>query len=84
MNKPSDPAFQIDKNSNLAELIEKYPEANEMLFEYGLYCGACFASGFDTLEQGAQLHGMTPDDVDELVQYLKANLASNAEMELNK
>ncbi|MPM87834.1 hypothetical protein SDC9_134934 [bioreactor metagenome] len=72
----------INKNSNLAELIQKNPDANELLLEYGLYCGNCFAAGFDTLEQGAQLHGMTDEEVEELVEYLNANLSTAEDLEL--
>jgi hybrid cluster-associated redox disulfide protein len=72
----------LDKSTNLAQLIAENPDANELLLEYGLYCGNCFAAGFDTLEQGAQLHGMSDEEVDELVEYLNANLATAEESEL--
>ena len=61
----------ITKNTNLAELADKYPFLAQILAEeYGLHCISCFAAGFDTLEQGAKLHGYQDEDIDEIVDYL--------------
>lgn len=61
---------KIDKNTNIAELIENDPEMNEILYEYGLYCGGCAVAGFDTLEVGAMSHGLEEDEIEELIQEL--------------
>ena len=61
---------KIDKNTNIAELIENDPEMNAVLYEYGLYCGGCAAAGFDTLEAGAMSHGLEEDEIEELIQEL--------------
>ncbi len=61
---------KIDKNTNIAELIERDPELNEVLYEYGLYCGNCYAAGYDNLEDGARIHGLEEDEIEELIQEL--------------
>lgn len=61
---------KIDKNTNIAELIEENPDLNDVLYEYGLYCGNCFAAGFDNLEEGAKIHGLEDDEIEELIQEL--------------
>ena len=61
---------KIDKNTNIAELIENDPEMNEVLYEYGLYCADCYAAGYDTLESGALSHGLEDDEIEELIQEL--------------
>jgi len=61
---------KINKNTGIEELIESDPEMNDVLYEYGLYCGNCFAAGFDTLEQGAKSHGLEDDEIEELIQEL--------------
>jgi len=61
---------KINKNTNIAELIEKNPEMNEVLYEYGLYCADCYAAGYDTLESGALSHGLEEEEIEELIQEL--------------
>lgn len=62
--------IKIDKDTNIAELIEADPEMNDVLYEYGLYCGNCYAAGYDTLEAGAMSHGLEDDEIEELIQEL--------------
>lgn len=52
---------------NLAEIIFKYPAAAEVFTDYGLHCVGCFASSFDTIEMGAQIHQLTEEEIDEMV-----------------
>ncbi|MEX0932986.1 MAG: DUF1858 domain-containing protein [Candidatus Pacearchaeota archaeon] len=53
----------IKKDSNLMEVIEKYPEIVPILLGYGLHCVSCSFSKFDTLETGAKLHGFSNEEV---------------------
>lgn len=57
----------IKKDTNLADLIFKYPEAAEILLDYGLHCVGCIANGFDTVEAGAKIHGYSDKEVDEMI-----------------
>lgn len=52
---------KITKKITFAELIEKYPESAEILFENGMHCIGCAISAQETLEQGALGHGLNPD-----------------------
>lgn len=61
---------KITKNTNLAELISEYPEAAEVLLDYGLHCVGCIASHFDTVEAGARIHGYSDEEVEEMVTRL--------------
>ncbi|MFH1325265.1 MAG: DUF1858 domain-containing protein [archaeon] len=60
----------ITKNTNLMELVEKYPEVVEILMGYGLHCVTCTFSQFDSLENGAKLHGMSKDDFEMMLKDL--------------
>lgn len=56
---------------NLGELIELYPVLVPVLLEdYGLHCAGCFAASFDTLEEGAKVHGFSDEEIDKLVKKL--------------
>ena len=59
----------------LAEIVEKYPKLAEVLTEkYGFHCIGCVASEFESLEQGATVHGMNKKEIDKLVGYLNGLL----------
>ena len=61
----------INKDSNIGELAMQYPHIAETLAEdYGLHCIGCFASSFDTLENGAQIHGMNDQEIEDMIQRL--------------
>lgn len=65
MNNETKP--KITKDMNLAEIVFRYPIAGEILLDYGLHCVGCIASSFDTIEMGAQVHGMSKEEVEEMV-----------------
>ena len=45
------------------ELVQKYPEAAQVLFEKGMHCVGCGMAGYETVEQGAMVHGIDPDEL---------------------
>lgn len=57
----------ITKEMNLGEVVFKYPEAAEVLTDYGLSCVGCFASSFDSIEQGAKVHQLSDEELDEML-----------------
>ena len=59
----------IEKNINLVELIQKYPEKVDILLEAGMHCLGCMASQFESLEEACMVHGI---DVDDLLAKLNA------------
>lgn len=58
---------KITKDMNLGELIQLYPDAAQVLLDYGLHCVGCFANSMDTIDMGAKIHGMSDSEIDELV-----------------
>jgi hybrid cluster-associated redox disulfide protein len=63
----NNPAPQVTKEANLAELVFKYPATAEVLLDYGLHCVGCGGMQYDTVEAGAKLHGYSASEIDELV-----------------
>ncbi len=59
----------IEKNINLVELMQKYPEKVNILLEAGMHCLGCMASQFESLEEACMVHGI---DVDDLLEKLNA------------
>ena len=59
--------MEFNKDTRIGEILEKAPEKAEILLEVGMHCLGCPASQMETLEQGAQVHGV---DVEVLVEAL--------------
>jgi len=51
----------------LGDVVRQYPETADIMLEYGLHCVGCFANQFDTVEQGALLHGMDEEEIEEML-----------------
>ena len=65
----------ITKKAKISDIIEKHPELIRVLIEdYGLHCIGCQMAAFETLEQGATVHGMTKKEVEEMVKKLNSLL----------
>ncbi len=73
--------IKITKESNIAELVNNYPEAVEVLTAFGLHCVGCFASAFDTIDEGAEIHGMTTAEIEEMLE--EVNKVLNDKKSLN-
>jgi hybrid cluster-associated redox disulfide protein len=62
----------INKEILIGDLVEKYPQLGQILMEeYGFHCIGCMAAGMETLEQGAQVHGMSQNEITKMVEDLK-------------
>jgi hybrid cluster-associated redox disulfide protein len=61
---------KITKDMTFSEILEKKPEAAEILLEEGMHCIGCPMSQMETLEQGCNSHGV---DVKDVVKKLNKN-----------
>jgi len=59
--------MKITKKTKLSVLLNKKPEAAEILFEAGLTCVGCPMAANETIEQGCLAHGMIKKDIDGLI-----------------
>jgi len=60
-------SYTLTKTDRISEVAEKSPRAIKLLTEYGLHCANCFLNQFDTIESGAQIHGMTDEEIETMV-----------------
>ncbi len=58
---------KVTKDMLLADVIQLYPPSAEIMLEYGLHCVGCFANQFDTVEQGALIHGISEEEIEEMI-----------------
>jgi hybrid cluster-associated redox disulfide protein len=61
----------VHKKMSFSELLEKHPEAAEELFGAGMHCAQCPIASFETIEQGANAHGL---DSNELIKKINKKI----------
>lgn len=65
----------VRKTDNIAEIIGKFPESAEVFLAYGLHCVGCFANVFDTVEAGSEIHGMSEDELNDMLREVNYMIA---------
>ena len=58
---------KITKNMTLLEVVQKKPEAAEILAKAGMHCFGCGMAAYETLEQGCRGHNI---DVKKIVKEI--------------
>lgn len=63
--------MKITANTKISEIISNFPEAVAYLVsEYQFHCVNCFISGYETLVEGAKVHGIVGVDFDQMLEEL--------------
>lgn len=70
----SNAPYVLTKSDLLLNVSQESPRAAELLAEYGLHCLNCFFNEFDTLEMGAAVHGMTQEEVSDMITDINTQL----------
>ena len=55
--------MKINKEMTVGEIIRSYPEAAEVLMDFGMGCIGCPASQAESLEDAALVHGFKVDEI---------------------
>jgi hybrid cluster-associated redox disulfide protein len=58
---------QITKDMAIMEVVNKHPQCIKVFYQHGLFCIGCSVAYRESVEQGAQAHGI---DVDQLMKEL--------------
>ena len=66
----------ITKETLISKLIDEHPDVAEILMSYGLHCVGCHFSEFDTLEDGAMVHGLDDKDIELMVKDVNEVVAA--------
>jgi hybrid cluster-associated redox disulfide protein len=61
---------KITKDTNMNELLMKKPELAGMLLSSGMGCMGCPMAQMETIEDGCRAHGMSPKEIDKLIEKL--------------
>lgn len=49
---------KITKNMTFSEVLNKYPKTAKVFMEEGMHCIGCIVASGETIEQGAEAHGI--------------------------
>lgn len=73
--------MKITKDMNITEVVRRYPDTAMVFMYAGMGCFGCHAAQFESIEEGATVHGI---DTDKLVEALNeiAEAADEGEAEL--
>jgi hybrid cluster-associated redox disulfide protein len=55
--------LKIEKDMTIGQVVAENPLAARKLYEMGLFCGGCPMAQMETVEQGAMVHGLDPDEI---------------------
>lgn len=61
---------KISKDMMISEIMQAAPDSVPIMMEFGLHCFGCHGNLFETLEAGCLAHGMSRDDIDDLVKAI--------------
>ncbi|MEA3430963.1 MAG: DUF1858 domain-containing protein [Nanoarchaeota archaeon] len=61
---------KINKDMTFGDIMRVCPECSEILLSYGLHCIGCHVAAFETLEQGCKAHGLSDEQVEEMVKKI--------------
>lgn len=70
-------AKAITANMKVADIVEQYPGAAEIMAEYGLHCYSCEIGGVESLQEGVAMHGLDDDMLNALIADLNESLLSS-------
>jgi len=68
------PMKRIKKTDLISDVLANCPQASEVFTEYELHCATCFLGQFETIEEGAQLHGMNDQQIEEMINKINIKL----------
>lgn len=66
--------FVLTRYDRFSLILDECPRAGELLAEYGLHCANCFMNDYDTVEAGANMHGMSEADMVEMLDEINTQL----------
>lgn len=60
---------EISTDMLIIDIIEKYPEAANILMSCGMSCVTCGAALYESLAEACMVHGLDPDDVKDVLDH---------------
>ena len=65
----------ITKEMPIGDVVRQYPKTIEVFMKHGLHCIGCAVAAFESIEEGATVHGI---DIEALMNDLNTAAATEA------
>jgi iron-sulfur cluster assembly protein len=75
-----DGTYRITGDEIIGDTVAAFPKVAAVMLGYGLHCVGCSANSFDTVADGARLHGIPEEDVQQMLRDLNAAINKKIEM----
>lgn len=62
--------MKITKEMTIGEILDKCPDAAEVMFNYGLHCIGCHVATSESLEDGAKAHGLKDKQIADMIKEI--------------
>lgn len=59
----------VDTQMLIIDIMERWPEATEILMSCGMSCVTCGSALYESLEEACMVHGLDPEDVKEVLDH---------------
>ncbi|MEM4336661.1 MAG: DUF1858 domain-containing protein [Candidatus Woesearchaeota archaeon] len=67
----------VTRKTIIAEAVQKNKNAAKIMYKYGLHCIGCHISPYETIENGARMHGIAEKDIDNMIKEINSPRAKN-------
>jgi iron-sulfur cluster assembly protein len=74
-----DGTFRVTGDMIIGDVVAAFPAAATIMLGHGLHCVGCHANAFDTVEDGARLHGIQDGEIHSMIEEI--NVAINKKIE---
>lgn len=78
------PITKITKYWSVQKILDDVPGSVDCMIEYGLDCFACGADKSETLEEGTQAHGLSSEDLNNLIDEINSTWEKHRLQSLKK
>jgi hybrid cluster-associated redox disulfide protein len=74
MNTNKNDEQKINKKMLIGDAIKISPIVAATMFEYGLHCVGCSISKMETIEEGCLAHGLSDQQIEEMVKKINKKI----------
>ena len=74
----------IKKEMNIGETVRNYPEIAMVFIEAGMHCIGCHVSSYETIEEGAKMHGLSDKEIDKMIDRANTIIKNSKKKPLKK
>ncbi len=72
--------YRVKGDEIIGDLIKVFPKAAPVMMSFGLHCVGCAANSYDTVRNGAKLHGMEDETIDQMISEINKSINKVVEL----